>query len=804
MSSLLIVEDEQIVALSLKIELESLGYEIVGIANSEDEALALFTEKNPDLVLMDINLESGGSGINAAKKINTIKNIPIIYVTAYANDDIIESANSANPIGYIVKPYNLREVRAVIETALNRFRYEDEITSSEARLKLAIEAANLNVWEYNPEAEHLVFTGTEMLQKYFGHLSPLPFNEFISMVHEQDKWKVESLLKEGQKSNQKIRIKSPLSDEQYWFEVYTSDIKLQGGDTPIGAMKDVTETETYIRELKVSKSVFSHIADGILVLNKDCEITKANPAFCKLIGYPLSQLINKNYHAIVKRERAEDINQQPWEDLCSRREETFKTESGELFYALVNGKLISHQDQSDELVMIVTDISELKMAERKLQYQAYRDELTGMYNRTYMNRAFANPQEFFDSGKFTLMFIDLDSFKLINDTYGHSYGDVILAEFAWRLKHIFRSSDIMIRHGGDEFVLMLDGQLTANDISKIANSINKAISEPFKCKDVSISLTCSIGIAQWDDTISDTSDLMKRADIAMYAAKNGGKNDFRFYQEDMGSSAQYQLFLEQGLKLAIENELLELWLQPIFDNKGEISSAEGLCRWRDKATGFISPNDFIPIAESSWLIFPLGELMLKKVCDAIEHLSNAGFTDIKLGLNLSAKQLSHPSLPAKFEEIISSKQVSPNNITLEITETALTDTPAIKNIERLREIGFSIALDDFGRGYSSLELLQQFDLDILKIDRVFIEGIPDDSKARKVCEHMVNLSKSLGYKVVVEGIESAKQSEYFAQDPAIHQQGFYHAKPMPVSLFLSLLGGQSHSAPEQHFAVDEQ
>lgn len=787
MSSLLIVEDEQIVALSLKIELESLGYEVVGIANSEGEALTLFTEKNPNLILMDINLESGGSGINAAKKINAIKNIPIIYVTAYANDDIIESANSANPIGYIVKPYNLREVRAVIETALNRFRYEDEITSSEARLKLAIEAANLNVWEYNPEAEHLVFTGTEMLQKYFGHLSPLPFNEFISMVHEQDKWKVESLLKERQKSNQKIRIKSPLSDEQYWFEVYTSDIKLQGGDTPIGAMKDVTETETYIRELKVSKSVFSHIADGILVLNKECEITKANPAFCKLIGYPLSQLINKNYHDVVKRERAEDINQQPWEDLCSRREETFKTESGELFYALVNGKLVSHRDQSDELVMIVTDISELKMAERKLQYQAYRDELTGMYNRTYMNRAFANPQEFFDSGKFTLMFIDLDSFKLINDTYGHSYGDVILAEFAWRLKHIFRSSDIMIRHGGDEFVLMLDGQLTDSDVSKIANSINKAISEPFKCKDVSISLTCSIGIAQWDDTISDTSDLMKRADIAMYAAKNNGKNEFKFYQEDMGCSAQYQLFLEQGLKQAIENDILELWFQPIFDLQGQITSAEGLCRWRDKATGFISPSDFIPVAEASWLIFPLGELILQKACDAVREIHGKSHKNIKLGLNLSAKQLSNPSLPSRFKEIIASNQIAANHITLEITETALADSPARETIRQLREIGFSIALDDFGRGYSSLELLQQFELDILKIDKVFIDGIPEDSKAKKVCEHMINLSKSLGYKVVVEGIESEKQSHYFAKDSEINQQGFYHAKPLPLASFIELL-----------------
>lgn len=790
MSSLLIVEDEQIVALSLKIELESLGYQVVGIANNENEAITLFKEKQPDLVLMDINLESGGSGINAAKQINEIKNVPIIYVTAYANDDIIASANTANPIGYIVKPYNLREVRAVIETALNRFKYEDEITSSEARLKLAIEAANLNVWEYNPEAEHLVFTGTEMLSQYFGHLSPLPFNEFLSMVHEQDKWKIESLLKDGQKSNYKIRVFSPSSNEQYWFEVYTSDIKLQSGKTSIGAMKDVTETETYIRELKISKSVFSHIADGIIVLDKTGKITKANPAFCKLIGYQLSDIIQKDYHNIIKRERADERHKIPLDALCTQREETFKTASGELFYALVNGRLVTHHDQNDELVMIVTDISELKMAERKLQYQAYRDELTGMYNRTYMNRAFANPHEFFDSGKFTLMFIDLDSFKLINDTYGHSYGDAILTEFAWRLKHLFRSSDIMIRHGGDEFVLMLDGQLSRQDITRIAESINHTIAEPFKGQDVSISLTCSIGIAQWDDGIKDTADLMKRADIAMYAAKNNGKNEFKFYQDDMGSSAQYQLFLEQGLKQAIENAILELWFQPIFDHQGRITSAEGLCRWRDKATGFISPSDFIPVAEASWLIFPLGELMLQKTCDAVREIQGKNHKNIKLGLNLSAKQLSNPSLPARFKEIIASNQVAASCITLEITETALTDSPARETIRQLREIGFSVALDDFGRGYSSLELLQQFELDILKIDKVFIDGIPEDSKAQKVCEHMINLSKSLGYKVVVEGIESEKQSNYFAKDSEIYQQGFYHAKPLPLASFIDLLEQQ--------------
>jgi DNA-binding response OmpR family regulator len=179
MKSLLIVEDEQIVALSLRLELEQLGYDVVGIASTEDEAVSFFQEYNPSLVLMDINLESGGSGIEAAKRINAIRHVPIVYVTAYANDDIVKEANEANPIGYIVKPYNLREIKAVIETSLNRFKHEKEIIESEAKLQVAMQAADLSLWEFNPEQKHFVFSGTEVLQEYFGKLSPISVEEFI-------------------------------------------------------------------------------------------------------------------------------------------------------------------------------------------------------------------------------------------------------------------------------------------------------------------------------------------------------------------------------------------------------------------------------------------------------------------------------------------------------------------------------------------------------------------------------------------------------------------------------------------------
>jgi diguanylate cyclase (GGDEF)-like protein/PAS domain S-box-containing protein len=786
MNSLMIVEDEQIVALSLKHELLELGYEVVGLATTEQEAVQMYENTLPSLVLMDINLEGGGSGIEAAKKINAIKRVPIVYITAYANDEIVQLANEANPIGYIVKPYNMREVKAVIETAFHRFEYEKEIKSSEARLQVAIEAADLSVWEFNPEEHHLIFSGTEVLKEYLGQLSSLSLDEFLNLVEPSDRKKVQQVLSSGKKMNETIRVRSPKSNDEFWFEVYVSNLRLEGDKVRIGAMKDVTSMENHLKELKISKSIFSHIADGIIVFDEDCRVTRANPAFCKQTGLSAKQLISTKYDDLLKRSRHDDTLGS-FKQLVGQKEVTFKTANGDIFYALTNGKKLRHKNGKEEVVMIVTDISDLKLAEKKLQYQAYRDELTGMHNRAYMNRAFADPNQYFDSGKFTLIFIDLDSFKLINDTHGHDFGDAVLREFAWRLKGVFRSSDKLIRHGGDEFVIMLDGQLTHEDAVRVVDSVNKVIREPFQFRGFSLSVTCSIGIAEWDETVLNTQEFMKRADIAMYAAKGKAKNNFQFYDANMGDSTHYQLFLEQGLRQAIEQEQLQLWLQPIVDHKGNVVSAEGLCRWLDEKAGMISPDDFIQVAEASWLIFPLGELMLQKACAALQQLTDKGHTEIRLGVNLSSKQLSHPTLPERFAVILNEHNIRAERITLEITETALSDYNAKSNVTELRKMGFVIALDDFGRGYSSLEQLQQLNLDVIKIDKVFLEGLPNDEKAKTVCKHMISMATELGFKVVVEGIETEEQFEYFASNELVGQQGYWHGKAMPLDEFINML-----------------
>lgn len=788
MKSILVVEDERIVALSLKHELEQHGFNVVGLAASEDEAVSLFAQHLPNLVLMDINLEAGGSGIEAAKKLNEIKRVPIIYVTAYANDDIVKKANAANPIGYIVKPYNIREIKAVIETALQRFSYETDIKHSEAKLKIALEAAELSVWEFNPSESHFVFSSNEAFKGYFDNSATMEIQKFLDLVDPRDREKVERIIYGKNKVNDVIRVSLPHKPGEYWFEVYSSDIQVEGDKIRIGAMKDVTSLEAYLKELKLSNSIYQQLADGIIVFDEEFKLTRANPAFCKLIGYEPNQLVGKTYFELVDYGRGTDTPVNDLKLLEGHRELTFKTASKDIFYALVNGKLVTHKSDRNELVMIVTDITELKLAEKKLKYQAYRDELTGMYNRTFMNRAFNEPKQHFDTGMFTLLFIDLDSFKLINDTFGHDLGDAVLVEVSWRLKQLFRSSDRLIRHGGDEFVVMLDGQLNATEIQRVTESIHDIVRRPISMEPHTLKVTCSIGAAEWDPSVQDTSELLKRADIAMYEAKNMGKNSYQLYETNMGNTTKYHLFLEQGLSNAITNNELKLWFQPVVNSAGQVVSAEGLCRWFDKDAGFVSPEDFITVAESNWLIFPLGENMLRLLCRAQHELKKFEFSDIKLALNLSAKQLGHPTLPETFQKILLEEGASPDLIVLEITETALAKSGcSVNNVKELRRMGFTIALDDFGRGYSSLEKLQTYEIDVIKLDKVFVDTIPSSIKANTVCHYMVEMAQQLGFSVIVEGIETQEQMLHFADLSNVKQQGYFHAKPMQLGHFVEFI-----------------
>lgn len=399
-----------------------------------------------------------------------------------------------------------------------------------------------------------------------------------------------------------------------------------------------------------------------------------------------------------------------------------------------------------------------------------------------MNKILENPSKHFSAGCFVVIFIDLDLFKLINDTYGHLSGDNLLKDFANRLKSIFRSSDYVIRHGGDEFIVLLEGEYPEKTISLFVQNIHDVLRHPFNVGSDLVNITCSIGIAV-NNPESGADELLRQADIAMYEAKNSGRNSHRIYSAQYGEQVKYQLFLEQGLRRAVEQEKLQVWFQPVVDANANLISFEALCRWQDEHAGFISPEQFIPVAERSWLIIPLGFLVFKKACQCARRMQEGDRDSIKINVNVSPKQLAAASLPVMLKNIMDEFGVTGQQFTLEITENVLQSAELLETLEELRKMGFTIALDDFGTGYSNLARLKAFPIDVIKIDKSLVQGRFVNGDQKIVCDAVMDMCRKLGFCIVVEGVEgvegveTASQAEYFGNFPDVLQQGFYHGRP---------------------------
>jgi diguanylate cyclase (GGDEF)-like protein/PAS domain S-box-containing protein len=782
MTRVLIVEDEPLSSMSLEMELTAVGYECVGIATSEEEAVHQFNEAHPDLVLMDINLEEGGSGIEAAKQINAIKKVPIVFVTAYASDDIIRQTGFTYPYGYVVKPYNIREVKAVIETALRRFEYEQETVKSQAKLSIAIKAADLGVWELNHQSKVMRISGIDHLKRYFRNHDQLLLDEFLELIVDEDRSTIAHILESGSSLDQKIRLKqmdeNNLQDDRVrWLELYVGDTKLEDGKVKIGAIKDVTQLQEDMQSLALSDSIFHNMREGVALVNEQGIIQKANPALCEATGYSISELINSNFTHFIDHNRSDDITSINVL-IKEQQESTIRRKDGSFFYALVSTQEVEFSSNGSQFVVIVTDISEIKSANDRLTELAFKDELTGLYNRSFMNRILAAPENYFSRKEFSLIFIDLDSFKLINDNLGHIAGDKILQLFSRRLVKAMRTSDFIIRHGGDEFVALINGHANESAITEIVKKINVALEQPFVIESESLTVTCSIGIAFCQNG-ENIHDLLRHADIAMYEAKRAGRNSFRIFDPLFAEKVRYQLFLEQGLRAAIENKKLEVWFQPIVDAHCNVVSYEALCRWQDENAGFISPEEFIPIAERSWLIYPLGLFVLEQACEFVKLMRSRG-QDCKVNVNLSVKQVANVSLSEVFCEIVNKHGVSPQWITLEVTESALINEGNEAILKSLKQSGFTIALDDFGNGYSNLSRLREFPIDIIKLDKSLIQGRFEEQSIQIVTDAVQDMCLRLGYSLTVEGIETKQQFEHFSSAPSVLQQGYFHGKPQPA------------------------
>lgn len=437
------------------------------------------------------------------------------------------------------------------------------------------------------------------------------------------------------------------------------------------------------------------------------------------------------------------------------------------------------------------------------QHLAYHDMLTNLPNRLLfydrMRQALAHARRY--SGLVAVLFLDLDGFKAINDRHGHAVGDRLLQAVATRLKGNMRQSDTIARLGGDEFTILLTGIKSMKDVSRTAQKVLSVVSRPFAIDGHQLGVTCSIGVSVFPHDGSDTESLIKRADFAMYRAKNQGKANYQHFDITVVSQAPKQASFENDLRKAIVNHELRIHFQPqVSLATGQITGVEALVRWQHPEFGLLPPSEFIPLAEETGLIVPLGEWVLRSACIQNKVWQVAGYEPLPVAINLSARQFREIGLPETVARVLHETGLSPNFLMLEITETnAMQDVEyTIATLEVLKDMGLGIALDDFGTGHSSLSYLKRFPIDLLKIDKSFIQDVPDDPDDACIITAIVGLSQNLGMKVIAEGVETEKQLAFLRAIRCEQMQGFFFSRPLPTRRTLELFDSGKRLLPGEN------
>jgi diguanylate cyclase (GGDEF)-like protein/PAS domain S-box-containing protein len=553
--------------------------------------------------------------------------------------------------------------------------------------------------------------------------------------------------------------------------------------------------------LRLADKVFESTLEGIMVTNANGVIERVNPAFTRLTGYSAEEAIGQRASLLSSGRQPPEFYAELWRAL---REDGFwqgeiwnRRKDGELYLEHLTISGIRDEDGGySHYAAVFADITQRRLAEERLSYLATHDALTGLPNRALfgerLERALSRALRM--GRRMALLFIDLDRFKLVNDTLGHGTGDKLLKAAAERLRDSVRKSDTVARMGGDEFTVILEEIGDVQHVAQIAQKLVDAVGAPCDIDGAALSVTPSIGISIAPDDGRDPQQLLTQADRAMYRIKQDGKNGFRFFTQDMNESTHDRLRLEHDLRRALENDALTLHYQPRLSlADGRVVGVEALLRWPHPTHGMVPPSEFIPIAEESGIIVALGEWVLRRACRDARGWLDAGRSPGRVAVNVSARQLLHGDFFDGLLQGLADAGLPATALELELTESmALTGhAQAHALLQAVADRGVSLAVDDFGTGYSSFEYLSSLPIDTLKIDRSLLRGPVPDARARGIIRAIVAMAEALGLSAVMEGVETAEQADFLREIGCPQVQGFFYARPMPEPELRKWLAAQA-------------
>ena len=670
-STILVVEDEVLVARDIKSRLIRMGYEVLDTARKGAEAIEKALALKPDLVLMDIHLADEIDGIEAALRIRETIDVPVIFCTAYADEETLERAKISTPYGYVLKPFDNRELEINIEIALYKHNIEIDLNNTRRRL-------------------------------------------------------------------------------------------------------DATLTS---------------ISDGVIATDMAGQICLINPMAESITGWCQQSAINQNLGQVMPLQAFEatgrlmDTNNIANEEITSALRQVVVAHDGKLVPIEVSTNFI--KSASEALVVITfRDISKQIQYEQKIRHSAFYDDLTELPNRAlFMNRLESSinrrKRGFKDS--FAAVLIDLDGFSPINEGLGHEMGDKLLSEVATRIAMTVRPDDTISRFSADIFAILLDPVDSAAGAIQACERIQRAIEKPIDLGSTTVDISATAGIVFDQELYNSAEEMVRDADTAIHRAKLDAKGAYVIFDNQMYQNALKFIERKSSMQQALNDKVFTVHYQPIVDTlTSKLVSMEALVRWKDPQEGFISPVEFIPIAEQTGLIMPLGEYVLRSVCEQIKVWEKEGFSGFSVAVNLSLRQF-ETDLPSIIESIMLETGVSASALSLEITEGI-----ASKNVEQnvqmlqsLRSLGLSISIDDFGTGYSSLAYLKRFPLNTLKIDRSFIQDIESNEDDREITKAIIAMGQNLKLKVLAEGVENVEQLAILKSSGCDYIQGYYFSKPLP-------------------------